>query len=54
MFYAERMVLVGLEDEAWMAEAADWEFVPLAEAAEAAGWSLTDEGSEGGQNADGD
>lgn len=42
MFYAERMVLVGLEDEAWMAEAADWEFVPLAEAAEAAGWELTD------------
>ncbi|PSQ00018.1 hypothetical protein BRC94_06125 [Halobacteriales archaeon QS_5_70_17] len=42
MFYAERMVLVGLEDEAWMAEVAGWEFVPLAEAAEAAGWELTD------------
>jgi len=42
MFYAERMVLVGLDDEEWMAEEAGWEFVPLSEAAEAAGWELTD------------
>lgn len=44
MFYAERMVLVGVEsagERAW-AEEADWEFVPIAEAAEASGWDLTD------------
>ncbi|QLG61405.1 DUF7124 domain-containing protein [Halorarum salinum] len=44
MFYAKRMVLVGVEDageRAW-AEAAGWEFVPVAEAAEGAGWSLSD------------
>lgn len=40
MFYAERMVVVGLEDDAWIADAADWEFVPLAEAADKAGWEL--------------
>ncbi|WP_435062466.1 DUF7124 domain-containing protein [Halobaculum sp. EA56] len=45
MFYADRMVLVGVEaagERAW-AEAADWEFVPLREAAEASGWSLDDD-----------
>jgi hypothetical protein len=43
MFYAERMVVVGVpgEDEP-VAEAADWEFVPLPEAAEGAGWALRD------------
>lgn len=46
MFYAERMVLVGLPDEEWMAEAADWEFVPLSEAAEKADWNWADEGAE--------
>ena len=48
MFYAERMVLVGLpgEDEP-VAERAGWEFVPLSEAAEGAGWELRDpEGAE--------
>ncbi|MFB6096834.1 MAG: hypothetical protein ABEJ74_05555 [Haloferacaceae archaeon] len=41
MFYAERMVVVGCADEAWIAEAADWEFVPLEDAAEGADWDLT-------------
>jgi hypothetical protein len=45
MFYAERMVLVGLPDEEWMAEAADWEFVPLSDAAEKADWNWADEGA---------
>lgn len=47
MFYADRMALVGVEsagERAW-AEAADWEFVPLAEAAEASGWELDDDAS---------
>jgi hypothetical protein len=41
MFYAKRMVVVGVEgeDERVAAEA-DWEFVPLSEAAEKAGWTL--------------
>ncbi|MFC7177771.1 DUF7124 domain-containing protein [Halosegnis marinus] len=39
MFYAERMVLVGLADEAGM-EPEGWEFRPLEEAAEKAGWAL--------------
>jgi hypothetical protein len=41
MFYAKRMVVVGVagEDER-VAAAADWEFVPLEEAAEKAGWTL--------------
>lgn len=45
MFYADRMALVGVEsagERAW-AEAAGWEFVPLAEAAEASDWELTDD-----------
>jgi hypothetical protein len=45
MFYAGRMVLVGLPGEEWMAEAADWEFVPLSEAAGKADWARTDEES---------
>ncbi|MFC6786469.1 DUF7124 domain-containing protein [Halobaculum halobium] len=46
MFYAERMVLVGVEsagERAW-AERAGWEFVPLAEAAEASEWALDEPG----------
>ena len=41
MFYAERMVLVGVDEreQAW-AQEADWEFVPLETAAEEAGWEL--------------
>lgn len=41
MFYAKRMVVVGVagEDERVAAEA-DWEFVPLEEAAEKAEWTL--------------
>jgi len=44
MFYAKRMVVVGIqgEDERIAAEA-DWEFVPLSEAAEKAGWELNEE-----------
>ena len=44
MFYAERMVVVGVDeaDEA-IAEAADWEFVPLETAAEKADWELQQE-----------
>ncbi|MFB6123919.1 MAG: hypothetical protein ABEJ78_10735 [Haloferacaceae archaeon] len=42
MFYAERMVVVGTDGESWIATEADWEFVPLAEAAREANWSLTD------------
>lgn len=40
MFFAERMVLVGLADEAWIAERAEWEFRPLETAAEKADWTL--------------
>jgi len=40
MFYADRLVLVGLPDEAGM-EPAGWEFRPLPEAAEKAGWGYT-------------
>lgn len=43
MFFAERMVLVGVDGEETLAEMADWEFVPLGEAAEAADWDLHDE-----------
>jgi hypothetical protein len=44
MFYAKRMVVVGVEgeDERVAAEA-DWEFVPLTEAAEKADWALDEE-----------
>ena len=41
MFYAERMLVVGLEGEDEpVAETAGWEFVPLSEAADAADWDL--------------
>lgn len=40
MFFAERMVVLGCEDEEWIAEEAGWEFVPIAVAAEKAGWEL--------------
>nr|WP_208288603.1 hypothetical protein [Halobacterium sp. R2-5] len=42
MFYSERVVVVGTEGEEWIAEEAGWEFVPLADAAESAGWELVD------------
>lgn len=38
MFAAERTVLVGTDGEQEIAARADWEFVPLADAADAAGW----------------
>ena len=38
MFYAERLVVVGLEDQRALAERAGWEFITLSEAAEKAGW----------------
>jgi len=43
MFYAERMVLVGVDEreQAW-AQEADWEFVPLETAAGEADWTLAD------------
>ncbi|MFT4922993.1 MAG: hypothetical protein ACI8XM_002214 [Haloarculaceae archaeon] len=41
MFYAERMVLVGVEGQEALAERAGWEFVPLSEAAANADWELT-------------
>ncbi|MEF8799453.1 MAG: hypothetical protein V5A56_00235 [Halolamina sp.] len=43
MFYADRMVLVGVDEreQAW-AQEADWEFVPLASAAANAGWEIND------------
>lgn len=41
MFYAERMVVVGIaESDEAIAEAADWEYVPLESAAEKADWDL--------------
>lgn len=43
MFYADRMVVVGLEDrDEHVASDADWEFVSLATAAANAGWHLAD------------
>ncbi|USZ66897.1 hypothetical protein NGM10_09150 [Halorussus salilacus] len=42
MFYAERMVLVGVDGEQPIAEAADWEFVRVEDAAEKADWELSD------------
>lgn len=42
MFFAERMVVVGLDGEEGVAEEAGWEFVPLSEAAAKAGWTLAD------------
>lgn len=42
MFYANRMVVVGVEGEEWFADDEDWEFVPLEEAAAKAGWELAE------------
>lgn len=42
MFFAQRMVVVGTEGEEEIAEAADWEFVPLAEAVAKADWALAE------------
>lgn len=42
MFYAERLVLVGREDQRALAERAGWEFVPLSEAAGKADWDHGD------------
>jgi len=42
MFYAERMVVVGPPEAEAIAEQANWEFVPLSEAAGKADWELTD------------
>ena len=44
MFYADRMVVVGRENaDEPIAEAAEWEFVPLETAAEKADWELADD-----------
>jgi hypothetical protein len=40
MFFAERMVVVGCDNETEIAETADWEFVPLQEATTKADWEL--------------
>ncbi|SEW14805.1 DUF7124 domain-containing protein [Natrinema salifodinae] len=41
MFYAERMLVIGVdEDDEAIAEAADWEYLPLETAAEKADWEL--------------
>lgn len=40
MFFAERMVVLGCEEEKWIAQEASWEFVPIEVAAEKAGWEL--------------
>lgn len=42
MFYAERMVVVGLPEEEALAEQVGWEFIPLSEAATEAGWEVAD------------
>lgn len=42
MFYADRMVLVGVEGQDALAERAGWEFVPLSEAAANADWELSE------------
>ena len=39
-FQEDRMVLIGLPDQSWIAEEAGWEFEPLADTAERAGWTL--------------
>ncbi|SEO67794.1 hypothetical protein SAMN04487948_104131 [Halogranum amylolyticum] len=43
MFYADRMVVVGVDGESWIAEEAGWEFVDVADAAAKADWPLVDE-----------
>jgi len=46
MFFAERMVVVGLDGEGDVAAAAGWEFVPLPEAAAKADWELSEASAE--------
>ena len=43
MFYSERMVVVGVPGEEAIAEKAEWEFVPLSDAATNAGWNVMPE-----------
>lgn len=43
MFYADRMVVVGVDGESWIAEEAGWEFVDVVDAAAKADWPLVDE-----------
>lgn len=44
MFYADRMVVVGVAGEnEQIAERTDWEFIPLAEAAEKADWKIDEQ-----------
>lgn len=43
MFYAKRMAVVGTEADEWIAEEADWEFVPFEDAAEKSGWTVVEE-----------
>lgn len=46
-FDTERHVLIGVsEDHREQAEAVDWEYLPLENAAEAADWELADEGDD--------
>jgi hypothetical protein len=46
-FDTDRHVFVGAnDDDRTVAEAADWEYLPVEEAAEAAGWELADEADE--------
>ena len=40
MFFAERMVVIGCDNETEIAETANWEFVPLQEATTKADWEL--------------
>lgn len=43
-FQTDRHVFVGIDDEdEALADAVEWEFLPVETAAEAAGWSLTEE-----------
>lgn len=43
MFFADRMVVVGVDDERWLADDAGWEFVRLPDAAGKADWELREE-----------
>ena len=42
MFYANRMVVVGVAADERIADDADWEFVPLEDAAEQADWTIAE------------
>jgi hypothetical protein len=39
------MVVVGVADESWVAEEADWEFVDVVDAAAKADWTLAEDAS---------